>query len=643
MDKKVTKPLNINKLKRRLENLNIEKDIQNLLRQNKFKTEYNYKTFTTKSFGKKLAFTLGNKNQKDSSESQNNINKHKENKKRVELMQELEYLLTMYINKFVEDSKKKTDADAKNNIPIEGENFKKKVELVVKKAEEELNSYLQKLESIELKNKELTTNINMVERNKHSLETQLKDAEISINKINKKFEIFNDLKPYYDELVTEFNVDKDNYKPKEKILTGDIKKRRAEADKFYDEINERREKIKILMEKKKKEDFDNRKMNEEISSDLREIELKNRNIEEEYNDKFMTIKQEIDSLYEYKEENIKIRNSFVSIYNLFYPKLYLEKDLNKHPKGLDLLKTDYTAKTYDTEECVKYIYLMLRNSTEDSTGRLLREIVSYCNMMLRNIRKGYEKSYYEPLVTVKQIEELITSIEIQNKDLKSVINTNTKINDKNQEKINKLELEIKRIEKMHEILHNKMRDFYKKNKKDSKIIIPKSKSISKDMKRDLKLDLETIDRNKKYKKTIEDLETIDRNKKYKKTIETSINYPEYKDIKKQSYLFRTQTETNTEKDKSKFHSIQVKDEFSRGIQQFIEHTNRIFFYQNHLNIKPRETAVYMRANRRIKQKMNKLKKIEENKDKFSSVEKTVVNNVNTHIDKLIGELKSLGN
>ena len=627
MDKKVTKSLNLDKLENYLEHINIEKDIQNILRQNKYKTERNHKNNNPKSPGRKSANTLNNQNQKEVFESKNISNKHEDNKKRVELMQELEYLQAMYIKNFIEDSKIRTDAEAKSNIHTEGENFKTKVELVVKKAEEELNSYLQKLESIELKNKELITNINMVEKNKHYLENQLNDAEISVNKINKKYEIFNDLKPYYDELVSEFNIDKDNYKPKDKLLSTDMKKRRNEAEEFNSEIKERREKMKMLVESKKKEDFDNRKKNEDISSDLREIELKNRNIEDEYNDKFMKIKENIDSLYKYKEENIKIRNSFVSVYNLFFPKLYLERDLNIHPKGIDLIKTDYTPKTYETDECIKYIYLMLRNSTEDSTGRLLREIVSYCNMMLRKTRKGYEKIYYEPISTVKQIESLINSIEAQNEELKSVINSYTKINNKNQEKINKLDLEIKRIEKMHEILHNKMRDFYKKNKRDLSDTFGESKSIAKALEQDIKKDLDKKDINKKYK--IKEV--------------SSKFIPDYKTKKKEKNLFRTKTEVNSEKDKNIYSTNQTKDEFSQGAQQFIEHANRLFFYQSHINMKPRDSAVFIKAHKRMQQKLNRLKKIEQNSDKFSSVEKAVINTLNNHIDNLVGELKALGN
>jgi len=606
MDKKVPKPLNIDRLQRDLEHLNVERDIHNILRKNKYKIDSNSKN-----------------KQKEASENNKNIYKlsSEENKKKNQLLQELDYLRNNYINRFVEESKKKTDAEAKNSIPLEGENFKKKVDLVIKKAEEELKSYIQKLESLEEKNKDLADNINMVQNHKNYLETQLKEAEISINKINKKYEIFNDLKPYYDELIKEFDIDKETYNPKDKLLSSDMKKRRNEAANFDGEINERRDRIKKLMEIKKSEDFDNRKLNEEISSNLREIELKNRNIEDEYNDKFMKIKQDIDSLYEHKEENIKIRNSFVSIYNLFFPKLYLERDLNINPKGIDLQKTDYTPKTYETDEAVKYIYLMLKNSTEETTGRLLREIVSYCNMMLRDTVKGYDKKSYEPLSTVKQIEALITSIENQNSELKSIIDSYTKINDKNQERINELELEIIRIEKMHEILHSKMRDFYKKNQKD----IKKSpiKSTIKDSKKELPLNLDNIDKIKKS--NISKL--------------TNLISQESKVKKKEHNLFRTKTEADTDKSKYLTHSMNI--DLPQGVQQLVEHANRLFFYQAQLNMRPRETGVYVQAHKRMKQKLNKLQKIEQNGDRFSSLEKAAVNTVNDHIDNLIAGLEVL--
>ena len=591
MDEKVTNEintLNISQLQKELNSQSTEKEMKNLLTQ------------------------VNKENPKKKS-------KKKENRKeRNQFLEELEFLRNIYINQFIEESIKRNDMNAKNFIPTHTKDFKEKVGLIVKKADEEFNSYKQKLESIELKNRELQRNINIVESHKNILFNQLQDAEESISKINKKFNIFHELKPYYDELITEFNIDPSTYKPKKRLLSNDIRRRRNEADKFGDEINKARDKIRQIIEKKKQEDLENRQLNEKYSSDLKEVEIKNRNIEDEYNDKFNKIKQEIYISSEHKEENFLLRNSLFSIFNLFYEKLYLERDLNKNPKGVELLKEDYTPKTYETNEMVKYINLMLKNSTEDSTGFLLREIVSYCNMMLRNTQKGPDKVYYEPLSTVKQIEALITSSEEQNKDLKSKIAAKTKINEENQKIINNLLREINRVEKMSEILNNKMRDYYKINKKDEK---RKSGNLF--------LNVENgnnRDKNKRKKSTnkIYDFQgIINKNK-----------------ILEEKFL-KIKEKFNVKQDK-KEEKLNLKTDFNQGVGELVAHTNRLFFYRTNLYLKPKEVNIYMKAYKRMKKKLNILKKVEPNKNNYISLENVVYNTVNGHLDNLIGGLKTLG-
>ena len=591
MDEKVTNEintLNISQLQKELNSQSTEKEMKNLLTQ------------------------VNKENQKKKSRKKEN------RKERNQFLEELEFLRNIYINQFIEESIKRNDMNAKNFIPTHTKDFKEKVGLIVKKADEEFNSYKQKLESIELKNRELQRNINIVESHKNILFNQLQDAEESISKINKKFNIFHELKPYYDELITEFNIDPSTYKPKKRLLSNDIRRRRNEADKFGDEINKAREKIRQIIEKKKQEDLENRQLNEKYSSDLKEVEIKNRNIEDEYNDKFNKIKQEIYISSEHKEENFLLRNSLFSIFNLFYEKLYLERDLNKNPKGVELLKEDYTPKTYETNEMVKYINLMLKNSTEDSTGFLLREIVSYCNMMLRNTQKGPDKVYYEPLSTVKQIEALITSSEEQNKDLKSKIAAKTKINEENQKIINNLLREINRVEKMSEILNNKMRDYYKINKKDEK---RKSENLF--------LNVENgnnRDKNKRKKSTnkIYDFQgIINKNK-----------------ILEEKFL-KIKEKFNVKQDK-KEEKLNLKTDFNQGVGELVAHTNRLFFYRTNLYLKPKEVNIYMKAYKRMKKKLNILKKVEPNKNNYISLENVVYNTVNGHLDNLIGGLKTLG-
>ena len=540
-------------------------------------------------------------------------------KGRNQFLEELDFLRNIYINQFIEESLKRNDMNAKNFIPTHTKNFKEKVGLIIKKAEEEYKSYKQKLESIQLKNNELKRNINIVESHKNILFNQLQDAEESISKINKKYNIFNELKPYYNDLITEFNIDPTTYKPKKKLLSDDIRQRRKEAGKFSEEINKAREKIREIIEKKKVEDLNNRKTNEKISSDLKEVEIKNRNIEEEYNKKFSKLKEEISFSYEFKEENFLLRNTLVSIFNLFYDKLYLERDLNKNPKGIDLAKEDYTPKTYDTNEIIKYIYLMLKNSTEDSTGLLLREIVSYCNMMLRDTQKGPDKVYYEPISTVKQIEKLITKIEIQNKDLKDKINTYTKINEENQKVINNLLKEINRVEKMSEILHNRMRDHYKQNQNE--------KLIKKE-------NYNTFDG--KDKKLIKKEQKRETNKIY--DFQNIINKNKILEKKFMKIKAKLDKQKDVIEDKNK----NIKTDYSQGIGELVAHTNRLFFYRTNLYIKPKEVNLYMKAYKRMKKKLKNLKKVEPNKNNYISLENVVFNTVNGRINNLIGGLKTLG-
>ena len=596
MDKKVTNELNIEELQNDLNKYNTEKEMFNLL------TETNYE--------EKNAYMKNAKKKKGTKE---------EIKGRNQFLEELDFLRNIYINQFIEESLKRNDMNAKNFIPTHTKNFKEKVGLIIKKAEEEYKSYKQKLESIQLKNNELKRNINIVESHKNILFNQLQDAEESISKINKKYNIFNELKPYYNDLITEFNIDPTTYKPKKKLLSDDIRQRRKEAGKFSEEINKAREKIREIIEKKKVEDLNNRKTNEKISSDLKEVEIKNRNIEEEYNKKFSKLKEEISFSYEFKEENFLLRNTLVSIFNLFYDKLYLERDLNKNPKGIDLAKEDYTPKTYDTNEIIKYIYLMLKNSTEDSTGLLLREIVSYCNMMLRDTQKGPDKVYYEPISTVKQIEKLITKIEIQNKDLKDKINTYTKINEENQNVINNLLKEINRVEKMSEILHNRMRDHYKQNQNE--------KLIKKE-------NYNTFDG--KDKKLIKKEQKRETNKIY--DFQNIINKNKILEKKFMKIKAKLDKQKDVIEDKNK----NIKTDYSQGIGELVAHTNRLFFYRTNLYIKPKEVNLYMKAYKRMKKKLNNLKKVEPNKNNYISLENVVFNTVNGRINNLIGGLKTLG-
>ena len=526
------------------------------------------------------------------------------------LLSELNYLKDDFIQQFSNETNQKSNMRTQNIVNKKENEYHKRIELVLQKADQELDSYSQQLGIAKLKNKELSNNLQILKDQKNHIESQLRDAELSINKINKRFEIFNELKPFNDKLVSELDLDlNNNFESEKPRMIRDIKRRKEEVELLKQEMVDTEDKISNIYKLKKEEEFNNKKTNGEISNTLFEIETKNKTLEEEYNKKIIKMKENIESLSNFKEDNIKITNTFVTIFNIFYPKLFLERNLILHPKNIDLIPSDYKPNTFETDEVIRYINLMLRNSNDLTSGSLLREIVSYANMTLRPAINGFDKIKYDPVRTVHEIEKYISLVHTQNKELKDVIKEIQNQNDEEQKIIDELNLELQRTEKMYDYLHNKLKKFYVTNKNEN----DKSRNIKSGKFREKsELDEEIIEKNK----ILENKGKKDGDiflKQLKQTLDTN-------------------SQVKVENENKKF-------QLEIGLQNFVDHANRLFFYRNHLETKPREIGVYVNAHKRMKQKIDRLEKIHKNSDKFSSVEKAVTNNLNQHINQLLLNIK----
>ena len=113
----------------------------------------------------------------------------------------------------------------------------------------------------------------------------------------------------------------------------------------------------------------------------------------------------------------KIYKSFISIFNLFYPELNLERNLIKNPKNINLIKSDYTPQTFVIEEVVNYIILMIENSTDESCFELLKNIASYINMILREIGGGLNNMKFDPVLAINEIEKNMNLTQKENETL----------------------------------------------------------------------------------------------------------------------------------------------------------------------------------------------------------------------------------
>ena len=525
------------------------------------------------------------------------------------LLSELSYLKNDFTLQFINETNKKSNKRTQNIVNQKENEYQKRIELVIKKADQELDCYYQQLGIAKQKNRELNNNLQIIKDQKNHIESQLRDAELSINKINKRFEIFNELKPYNDKLVKELNLDLNNFEVEKPKMIRDIKRRKEEVKLLKKEMKDTREEINNIYKLKKEEEFNNKKINGEFSNNLYEIETENKTLEEEYNKKILKMKENIESLSNFKEDNIKITNTFITIYNIFYHKLFLERDLIKNPKNINLIPSDYKCNTYETDEVVRYINLMLKNSNEQSSGLLLREIVSYANMTLRTVINGFDKIKYEPVRTIHEIEKYTSLIHSQNKELKDVIKEIQKQNDDEQKIIDELNLELQRTEKMYDYLHDKLKKFYVTNKNEN-----------------------DSPRNIKSGKFREKSELSEDKKEKNKILENKAKKDGDIFLKQLRHTF---SENNNIKTENENKNLQLEI----GLQNIVDHTNRLFFYRNHLDIKPKELGVYVNAHKRIKQKIERLKKLQQNSDKFTSVEAAVANNLNEHINQLLLNIK----
>ena len=504
---------------------------------------------------------------------------------------ELDHLEQKFIELFIEDTKKKNEKEIRATIPQKKIDYENRIKLVLAKAEKEVITYNEKYKTLEKKNLELKNKIKMLIMQKKGLYKDLEAAELTKSQIHKKYELFSKLKPYYDKLVFEFNIKNKDIEKKEFDLKKDVKDRKIIANDVGSELKEKIENIIDLKNNMKEEQKYNKKYNEDLYDRFTNLENRNKLIEEEYKKKIADIQQDIFYNQSLQKQNDLIQNSFISIYNLLYKNLNLQRDIIENPKNINLIKSDYTPQTYITEEFMRYINLMLINSTDESCGLLLREIASYANMMLRESVEGFDKTKYEPIKTVHEIEKYINKVKKENKSLNYDIEKIKKENSKENEYIEKIKKQIEQINKMYDILHNTIKMIYTTKNVDNKI----KKSLS-----------------------ANNIDYLGGNGK-KKSLSQEANDKRFIYLRKNLEV------------KKKVNDIQFQKEF----ETLVHHTNRIVCYQKQNDIRPKDIGIYVNAHKRMKNKFYKLKKLEEKKNKFLTIESALTSNINEKINKLL--------
>ena len=546
-----------------------------------------------------------------------------EKKLRTNLEGEMEFIKNSIIEKFKTEIRKKTDSEIKVYFPKQVKDYEERIQMLLDKVLQQYNMYEQKKKTSLEQEKDIENQIEILKIEQKKLNDQLHESDISIIKLNKKFNIFKELYPYYDVIMSEFNYDENDPETPSKIAK-DIQNRFIQADECVEEIKEKSSKIDDLLNKKYKYQFAQRRELEELSSKLREIAQKSRGMEEYYINTINKLKDDLDSYIPYKSENIKLHNMLISIYNELYPKLNLERDIimNAGP-DLELMESDIVPRTYDMDEVIRYINLMIKNGTEATNGSLLREIIAYSNMMLRNVKN--QGTNFDPAIVIKEIIKLIKEDDEQEINLQNKIDVLKAEQENDEKKIKELENQIKKINKAYDKIHNKV----------SQLLIGKNKDLEEKNKK--KINNEKNRTSVKFKDNIKIKENDNNFKRLDKHLYTDIKEEDIEEAVKINESINKKFEyyKKNKKYKPSIPPVIYANDYENGTKNLVDFANRLFFYKVKSKTEPLNNKVNVHTFERIDKKFDKLKKIQKSGYKYVPLVNQVENKLNENLGKVI--------
>jgi len=298
------------------------------------------------------------------------------------------------------------------------------------------------------KNIELETTIHHLNQESKLQKEQLSEYNDTISKIQKKFEVFEKLKPIFEEFVKEF-PDQNPF-----AVIREIKDKKEASTKMIEDLNE-------LVRTKHKMETERTEIVQNYEKRLKALEEKYKSLDKsskESSDKYtVELKQlrfELDNCKNIKEENIEMNKMLFQLYNKLIERLKLNRNIIIKEDYL-VNERDFLPNLFDNKEIMNYIDSMLVTSSEELSSKMLRETIAYANMMLRTYLKDKLKNKFNPVETFKEIKNYIESLTFQLTDSE---NNRKKLQGEVKDlnyKIKKLENEIKYKEIQFEGLKKK--------------------------------------------------------------------------------------------------------------------------------------------------------------------------------------------
>ena len=502
------------------------------------------------------------------------------------------------IKEYLNSVSNKKIMEIKDELNTRMEIYNKNMFAIIMKSKVELKETKKENTFLKSKIRNLTNENYLFKNYNNELFSQIKEYEKTLNELENNYSTLNSQKNLFEEIIKNYpgETPKDIVDQLNIAKKGSLMMLESYAD-MTKEIEEIKKNRKDLEESFKK------KINH-ITNENDKLFNEKKDDKEKYIKKIYELKNKIEFNENKIKENDFLRNTLYYIYNIFFDKLNLVRDIVIDEKYKGLNKRDFNPNVLYDSELISYIELMLERMHTDSYDKMFRECIGYLNMIIRNYLPDKEKLRFKPVEIFREITNFIDLKMKLIEEYQNVIKHN-KIN------INNLQMQ-----------NNKLNEKYKNLSKEYesyKILVEKNlEKNSKDYIR------EKSEKNKKNKKTNQFLSGFNSVKRNKNKDEfNSIDIMNKKGMLSMDYKLNY-AETKNEKNKIKKKlSLKLQNVFSPDKKQRIMSA----FKGN---------SIYNRYYHNIK---NKSEKKMRNKSKIYSFDENIKNKIEKNIneDKLLKE------
>ena len=546
-------------------------------------------------------------------------------------------------------------------------------------ADKELNKILDNItkckHSIEIhkkKNELLSEQLSEINTSCKNIENELRIKNDDINKLQIKFEKFQQIKPIFEELIRSFPDEE----PKD-LITSIKSSIDPNVKKIYqiDNLNDR---LHFLEKEQKNENEKMKKLESELNRKIEEIKIDVNTKTEKYKKEINELEEELKIFQNYQKENIRIHNL---LYNLFLdiitkiPKDKYNNFIKEY--GKDPSKKEvFNSEIYDDRSFVLFLQnTILKNPTKSRGSLLLRQTIAYANMMLRKYFDKKENLRYDPVTIFRELKNLFDKKQFDLYKLGCLIQ-NLKTNQHNNKQIiAELKNEMKMTKLKYISLKKKAERQFRVDKASTKGRLRELTQRKKTIKKkklpiisnrpstsiDPKKKLFITSDGRKYKKLNKSneenkelkLSDESENESSKSSVsQSSIESKEEDESKDESSRLILEEESFDEKEIKRFRDLKISknrdklirsngfkgmDNIISGLKNLADRTNRILYYKTQSNFSENKTTDTIKKDN-VKNKIQSIrehKKIDENEQIYNQLSHNVMKKLN----KMISDVK----